>query len=79
MKTTRAIYPNKELGYINEKTLAGLIQEDIDRGVYDVFEVLKSRMQFIANKLIKMHYSSDGELSNSESKTLVENDYIEQY
>jgi len=72
-------YHNEELGYINEKTLSGLIQTDIDNHVFDVFELLKARMQFISNKLLKMYYCSNTELSNTELKTLAENDYITQY
>lgn len=72
-------YQNKGLGYINAIRLSELIQADIEDGIYDIFEVLKSRLEYISHKLVKIHYMSNCELSDSELKTLCENEYIIQY
>lgn len=61
---------------LDPKVLALTIQEDLDRGIFDSWPKLKSRLQFIGEKLIKAAYCSHIMLSAGEEKTLRENDYI---
>ena len=53
------------------------IQYDIDKGVYDQFETLKKRLQFINNKLaLQIHIINSDKPSSKELQTLKENGYI---
>lgn len=57
------------------------IEYDIDRGVYESFPKLKSRLEYISNKLQKSIYviNDDAQLSRQEIQTLIENEYIDEY
>ena len=60
--------------------IAKSIQTDIDSSMYDQFEKLKERLQYISEKLLKIHYCNqidiERQLSVGELKTLEENEYI---
>ena len=60
---------------MTKKETANKINDDIDKGFYDDFPKLKSRMEHIAAKLIKSFYCHNIELSKGEYYTLKENGY----
>jgi hypothetical protein len=57
------------------------IQKDIDRGIYEMFPVLKNRLTFIIKKLVNSAYivNEEAQLTRGELETLRENEYIEKY
>jgi hypothetical protein len=63
---------------MDKKKIVEEIQLDIKRGIYDSFPVLKSRLLFISEKLIKSIYivNQEAQLSRNEMETLLENEYI---
>jgi hypothetical protein len=62
---------------MNILKLANEIDFDLDIGVYDRWPKVKSRMQYIYNKLIKMYYVENAdELSENEIHYLKEQGYI---
>ena len=54
------------------------IQKDIDKGIYEMFPVLKNRLTFIIKKLVNSAYivNEDAQLTRGELETLRENEYI---
>lgn len=61
---------------MNNKKIANEINYDIEKGVYDSFDKLKKKLEYIAYKLVLAMYVSNLELTEGEIKTLRENDYI---
>jgi hypothetical protein len=63
---------------MDKKKIIEEIQFDMDRGVYDSFPKLRSRLSFISEKLMKSIYiiNDDAQLSRNELQTLIENDYL---
>jgi hypothetical protein len=63
---------------MDKKKIVAEIQFDIERGIYDSFPKLKSRLLFISEKLIKSIYivNQEAQLSRNEMETLIENEYV---
>lgn len=63
---------------MDEKKIVANIQFDIERGIYDSFPKLKTRLLFISEKLIKSIYiiNQEAQLSRNEMETLIENEYV---
>lgn len=61
---------------MNYTSIAQNIEADIENGIYDRWPKIKSRMQFIAGKLVKAAYMVNVEMSEGELQTLKEEDYI---
>ena len=63
---------------MDKKKVAEEINKDIEKGIYEMFPVLKSRLTFIAKKLFNAAYivNAEAQLSRGELETLRENDYI---
>lgn len=63
---------------MDKKKIVAEIQFDIERGIYENFPKLKSRLLFISEKLIKSIYivNEEAQLSRNEIETLIENEYL---
>ena len=63
---------------MDKKKVAEEINKDIEKGIYEMFPVLKSRLTFIAKKLFNAAYivNAEAQLSRGELETLRENEYI---
>jgi hypothetical protein len=66
---------------MDKKAIAEEINKDIEKGIYEMFPVLKNRLAFIAKKLFNAAYivNAEAQLSKGELETLRENDYISKY
>lgn len=64
---------------MNKKQISKQINKDIKAGIYDLFPVMKDRMEYLAHKLVLSTYVENKELTKGELKTLKENDYIKHY
>lgn len=64
---------------MDKKAVAEEINKDIEKGIYEMFPVLKSRLTFIAKKLFNAAYivNADAQLSKGEINTLIENEYVD--
>jgi hypothetical protein len=63
---------------MDKKKVAEEIKKDIDKGIYEMFPVLKSRLEFISKKLFNAAYiiNTEAQLTKGELETLRENEYI---
>jgi len=64
---------------MDNKRIVNEINFDIETGVYDSFEKLKNRLEYIAHKLILAFYVDNIHLSIGEIKTLKENKYLDEF
>jgi len=70
------------VGYVallkmDNKQIANKINYDIETGVYDSFDKLKKRLEYIAHRLVLATYISNTEISEGELQTLRDNDYLD--
>ena len=61
---------------MKNQMIADEINYDIETGVYNNFDKLKKRLEYIAHRLVLSSYVTNIELSDHEIKTLKENDYM---
>lgn len=63
---------------MDKKKVAEEINKDIEKGIYEMFPVLKKRLGFISKKLFNAVYivNPEAQLTKGELQTLKENDYI---
>lgn len=66
---------------MDKKKVAEEIKKDIDRGIYEMFPVLKKRLDFISKKLFNAAYiiNAEAQLTKGELETLKENDYVDKH
>ena len=61
---------------MENQMIADEINYDIETGMYNNFDKLKKRLEYIAHRLVLSSYVTNIELSDHEIKTLKENDYM---
>lgn len=64
---------------MNKQEIAAQIRVDILNGTYDNFPKLKARLDHIQQKIVESIYIQNRDLTEGEIKTLIENDYINEF
>lgn len=65
---------------MDKKKIIDEIKFDIERGIYESFPALKSRLSYISEKLLMSIYivNQEAQLSKKEIQTLIENEYVKE-